>query len=701
MLNKIALAAVALYMGQIGYSQDQKVEQTGAKDTIRTISLDQVTITTSKIPVKFIQSTSASSVALSRDFETMQRSIAADEALKFIPGVRIDNQANGSRLHMSIRGQGILSERGLRGIRVMIDGLPVNDPSGFAPDLYDVDWHTMERIEVLRGSSASVYGGSSSAGVLNIITKNGGNKPFGGEFYSSFGSNGFYKVLGQANGSNEHVDYRVSLSHFTGNGYRDHTGFWGDNFSEKLCWKPSDKLTLQQVILVTGYFNQNAEGLSIGQVEENPLQANPDAIPFNEYQKTNRYTSGLTGHYEVNSNGDIDFYAFMRWSRYKETSNKAAQYRNFETPGGMLQYNLHLGNDRIKNTLSIGTDYQSQSIAEVKFKSLSDTLRVDKLDEKNLEDSVLLANQAIDQQSAGVYLIDQLQIGERLTVFGSLRYDYLGNKLNDKLNLQYNTSGSKNFDRVTGKAGVSYKVVEAFIIYGNYAQGFIPPATEELASNPDAFSGFNENLVPATSSSIEAGARGKAGNSFYYDVCGFILNTQDDFFRFKLTQTRGNQEVFYGNAGDSKRFGMESFVSWNPFSALSLQAAYTFSHFEYTSPDSLKGIALPNSPQHQFACDAEYKVVRNLKAGITYEMQSAWNIYTDAVHKDLEQDGFSLISARVSYEITLKGVNGELAFFAKNITNQDYIAFTEPDPDGNCYQPGSGREFFGQLNIRF
>jgi iron complex outermembrane receptor protein len=701
MLKNIVLTALVLCLISIGHAQPVTVENSESNDTIQAVRIDEVIIRASNIPVSFFRNTSAVSLVVSRDLETMQRSIAADEALKFVPGVRIDNQANGSRLHMSVRGQGILSERGLRGIRVIIDGIPVNDPSGFAPDLYDVDWHTVDRIEVLRGTSSSLYGGSSAAGVLNIITQNGGTKPFGGEVFSSFGSNGFYKALGQVTGSSQYLDYRISFSGIHGNGFRDHTGFLGNNFSEKLGWKPSEKLSLQQVIMITDYFNQNAEGLSINQVEENPLQANPDAIPFNEYQKTNRYTTGLTGNYKIAKTSDINFYAFMRWSKYKETSNKAAQYRDFTTPGGMIQYNLHLGNNRLKNNLSFGSDFQWQTIAEVKFKSLSDTLRVDELDEKNLEDSVLLANQTINQQSLGIYLVDQLAMGKHLIVFGSLRYDYLVNKLDDKLNRQYNTSGSKSFDQLSGKIGASYKLLKDMVVYGNYSQGFIPPATEELASNPDAFSGFNEHLVPATSSAFEAGLRGNMLKMLYYDVCGFTMNTTDDFFRFKLYPTRGNQEVFYGNAGNSKRYGLETFVSYSPVSRLSLEIAYTYSHFQYTSPDSLKGIRLPNSPQHQFTGDAEYEVIRNLKVGLTYEMQSDWNIYTDVVHRDLTQAGFNLIHARVSYKLALDGMKCEIAFFVKNMADTRYIAFTEPDPDGNCYQPGAGREFFGQVSFRF
>ena len=77
---------------------------------------------------------------------TLNKTIAPDEALKLTPGVKIDNQADGNRVHLSMRGQGILSEHGIRGIKFLLDGIPLNDPSGFAPDLFDVDWATIKNI---------------------------------------------------------------------------------------------------------------------------------------------------------------------------------------------------------------------------------------------------------------------------------------------------------------------------------------------------------------------------------------------------------------------------------------------------------------------------------------------------------------------------------------------------------------------------
>ncbi|PKP23649.1 MAG: hypothetical protein CVU06_07170, partial [Bacteroidetes bacterium HGW-Bacteroidetes-22] len=138
--------------------------QNDRSDTLKTVDLNEVVVKANKLPVTLKSNPGSISLVTTEILSTLPKTIGVEEALRLVPGVRVDNQHDGERVHLSIRGQGILTERGLRGIGVLIDGIPVNDPSGFAPDLYDVDWATVKKIEVLRGPSAGLYGGSSSGG---------------------------------------------------------------------------------------------------------------------------------------------------------------------------------------------------------------------------------------------------------------------------------------------------------------------------------------------------------------------------------------------------------------------------------------------------------------------------------------------------------------------------------------------------------
>jgi iron complex outermembrane receptor protein len=698
---KNLLTTILLLCSLISTQAQNATTQT--KDSLKQIALKEIIITGNRINIPLKLNPAATSVVTLKELQTMPRAIAADEALRLVPGIRIDNQANGSRLHMSIRGQGILSENGLRGIKVLIDGIPVNDPSGFAPDLYDVDWETVKQIEVLRGPAAAIYGGGSAAGVLNIQTADGGSKPIEGKIATTVGSNGFYKLFGQTAGSTSDLNYRVSFSHFQGDGYRDHTAFFGNNFSEKMKWNTPSKLKISQMITVSQYFNQNAEGLNIDQVAENPKQSNPDAIPCNEYQYTFRITNGFTGQYQINANQDISFNTYMRYTKYVEPGSSDVDHRSMITPGLTFQYNIKQNLNHGVNHFSLGTDIQWQTIDEYKVDNIRNDNRTEtrgSFSQAVNEGSEMLANQTINQSGLGIFMIDQLELNQKWSVVASARYDNIHNQLNDKMDIPVKLSGSSNFDKLTGKIGTAYALNSNISLYANLGQGFMPPATEELMSNPVSFGGFNMSLKPATSTSEEVGIRGSIGNGFSYDLTGFYMKTKNDFYRYRILPDRP-LETFYGNAGSSNRFGIETYLSYSPVESVNFKIAYTYSHFKYTSPDSIKGNWLPNSPQHQLNLDLGYKIMQRLSIGISSETQSKWYIYTDKIHKDVSQAGFTLLDLRAVYNWKIGSVTGELNFFAKNITNQYYIAFTEPDPDGNSYQPASKREFFGGVKINF
>ncbi len=134
--------------------------QDSENDSLKTIRLEQVTVYSNRIPVTYQNNPGSLSLVRLTQLTEMPKGIGAEEVLRLVPGVRVDNQHNGERVHISMRGQGILTERGLRGIGVLLDGIPLNDPSGFTPDLYDVDWSIVKNIEVLRGPVAGLYGGA-------------------------------------------------------------------------------------------------------------------------------------------------------------------------------------------------------------------------------------------------------------------------------------------------------------------------------------------------------------------------------------------------------------------------------------------------------------------------------------------------------------------------------------------------------------
>lgn len=259
----VSLFFVLLLIVPLAKAQDENT------DTLRHVTLQDIIVTANRLPITLKSNPGSISLVTPGMLTIMPKTVGVEEALRLVPGVRIDNQHDGERVHVSIRGQGILTERGLRGIGVMLDGIPVNDPSGFAPDLYDIDWATVKNIQVLRGPAAGLYGCGSSAGILFITTNDGGPVPIEGEYNQIIGSNKFYKELGQLDGSQGNINYRLSFSREDGHGYRDHQAFWSNKLYEKINFNPSDKLSLSEIVSHTDYFQQNPEGLNLQQLAEN------------------------------------------------------------------------------------------------------------------------------------------------------------------------------------------------------------------------------------------------------------------------------------------------------------------------------------------------------------------------------------------------------------------------------------------------
>lgn len=700
------------------FAQEKKSQLTQKQDTLLVKNLNEFEVTAVRTKVPLREIPAAISVVSSDQLSTFSKTNAADEALRLVPGVRIDNGASGSsRVHLYIRGQGVLTESGFRGIGVFIDGIPVNDPGGFAPDLYDVDWATVSNVEVVKGLAASMYGASATGGVVNILTADGGKKPVNSLFYASAGSYGFWKVLGQVDGTQGNVNYRVSYSHTQGNGYRKHQAYYGDIFSEKLNWTPSNKIKFTQLLTYTDYFNQNSEGINLGRYDTVGHQAaNTDAIPYNEFHKTQRLTGALLGKFDICKNQDIQLKGFFRMNKYRETSNNGDDHKPFINTGFSAQYNLHFGKENLRNHISLGADYASKTMTEIMFAVDKDPAREDShFSETVLDRDTILINQVIKQKSVGVFFIDKLDIMKKLYATLNVRYDYVYNELINNIPLPDSVvqpSGNRAFQNTSFRFGLVYDAARFLNIYASYGTGFLVPTEDELYNNPEHWGGFNSLIKPSTFMGVELGLRGDVGKRFYYDLTGFYVNSKNEFYRYSIIG-RGNNTAFFGNIGASTRYGVETYLSYVPVDFLKFDVAYTYSHFQYTSPDSVKGQWIPQCPEHILAVEAAVKFLKHFTFALNMEYQSKWYIQTDdSIYNKFTENGkkrnswvkgFNTYGANLSYKFNLGSCHSEISLFAKNLFDEQYFGFTEPNngPDYNSFQAAPGREFFLSLKLRF
>ncbi|MCK9204279.1 MAG: TonB-dependent receptor [Bacteroidales bacterium] len=731
----LILIACVLAFSMQGFSQKERKSrdaQSALKDTIR---LNEFVVKALRTDIPLKEIPAAVSIVNGTQLTFMQKTIAADEALRLVPGVRVDNGTDGSRVHLYIRGQGILSESGFRGIQVLMDGVPVNDPGGYCPDLYDVDWGTVKNVEVVKGLAASLYGANATGGIINITTLDGGKKPVNTMLSASAGSYGFWKILGHVDGTQDKINYSVSYSHSQGHGYREHQSFMADNFSEKVRWTPSNKIMITQILTYTNYFNQNSEGINLYRYETfGPRAANTDAVPYNEFHDTKRLTGALLGRFQLAKNQDLQVKGFVRSNYYRETSNNGDDYKPYINLGGSTQYNLHFGKENLMDHLSIGADFQTQTITEHEYavppENQRDSNRVDSYWSRQCFDqNAILINQIIKQRSAGIYLIDKLDIAKKVYAILNLRYDYVYTSLTNNIPVPDSVSpdGSKVFDKPTYRIGLAWDIAKFANVYANYGTGFLTPSNDELYNNPVTWGGFNELIKPSTSQGVELGVRGDIGNVFHYDVTGFDIFSDNEFARFSVPG-RGNNTAFYKNIGKSNKWGIETFVSWSPVKNLVIDAAYTYSHFRYTAPDytdtingiyNIKGHWMPNIPEHMLTAQISYSFLNHFTVTVGTQWQSKWCIQVDdsiynnyTIGQTYYQpgsirsswvDGFNIYNLNLDYTWKIGWLNGDIGLYVKNLFDERYFGFTEPNngPDYNSYQPAPGREFFVNLKLRF
>ncbi len=390
----------------------------------------------------------------------------------------------------------------------------------------------------------------------------------------------------------------------------------------------------------THFYNDNAEGLNLTWLAEDRRMANPDALTYNEGQRTNRATAGMSGLTKLPGDQELSYAAYYRRTGWWEAVPDSVDHRTYDSPGGTIQYTIHTVGEPFKNHLSVGTDVDWQGIGDYRRPNLGGAQ----------EGPDLLSDQRITQRSVGLYLLDRVEFTPEWSGTVGVRADRIKNQLVDNLRVDgVDLSGEKSFAKTTARVGVAYNPQKDLGFYASWGQGFLPPATEELANNPAAQGGFNMNLVPATSQGEELGVRGNV-NGLAYDVGFFHLLTDNDFGRYRVSSRP--LETFYGNLGSSRRYGVEASLAYYPRPDLALRLAYTYNDFLYTTVTGIFGSftdkVMPNAPRHQVAFDGEYTYAGRWSVGLSVFGQSLW--YVDETNA-ASVDGFLLVNPRVSYRL--------------------------------------------------
>ena len=661
-------------------------EQT-PQDTLRTLDIAPITVSASRFEAQYNSLPFAISVLNKSQIQRAQAQLSLNESLVAVPGVFTLNPDNFSQdLRISIRGFGARAAFGIRGIRLFVDGLPESTPDGQA-DVDNVDAGALQRMELLRGASAGLYG-NASGGVLNFSTEEPSKKAFA-ESQAILGSFGFQRYQVKTGFMAGKLGVFASASQNRMEGYRAQSAMQQTTLNLKLRYQLSDNTRLS---LLLNYgkspYAEDAGGLTSEQVSADRRQARAANVQFNAGEEVTQGRIGLVFEKQFSTKHSLSARTFL-------TNRDFANRLAFQG-GGWVEFQRSFGGVGITYAYTSGP-YRSQVGLEWN----------DQQDDRQRynNDNGKRGNQTFDQiekfRSTGAFWLNELALGKKLTLTAATRYDALRLSSDDVFLSDGNQSGEQNFDRFNPSVGAVFVANKWANIYANVASNFETPTLTELSANPNNLGGFNPDLKPQRSLNYELGTKLLINDRLGLDLALFQINLQDELVPYQLATAPGR--TFFRNAGKSLRKGIEAALNLRLEEGLYLTLNYTYSDFSYqdytANGTSFAGNAQPAVPKHHLFSILQW--AHRSGFFIAAQARSISKVFVNDANSATAA-GSTLASMRVGHTFQL-GKQWRIEPFAgiNNIFGTEYTGNILLNAVGNrFYEPGVAQAtYYGGVKL--
>ena len=490
------------------------------------------------------------------------------ESLGRVPGIVVQNRQNYAQdLQISSRGFGARSTFGVRGIRLITDGIPASMPDGQG-QAANFDLGSAQRIEVLRGPFSSLYG-NAAGGVISIETEDGPPIPTA-EAGLILGSYGTWREAMKFGGQSGELGGTASLSHFHTEGYRQHSETNRDLANGKLKYTVSQDTSLTLIgNSVRQPQTQDPLGLTRAQFSQDPRQATSDAITFNTRKTVLQEQIGLALNHRLDSANSLQatLYGGQRWVEQYLAIQPGVQAANTHS-GGVVNLDRGYGGAALRYFRNISSFRLS---AGVEYETLKERRRG--FLNNFGESGALKRDEDNTVSSTGLFAQGEWKFAERWSAHAGLRTSNVRFESEDHFFATGNgdDSGSKSYRGTTPVAGLVYRLNQATSLYGNVGRGFETPTLVEVA-NRRGGSGFNFDLQASSSRHAEVGVKSIVPGWMRLNAALFDIVTSNEIV---VDQNSGGRASFK-NVGHTDRKGIElgaETVFPGPFEA---RIAYTY-----------------------------------------------------------------------------------------------------------------------------
>lgn len=663
--------------------------------------LEPVVVSASRTEQRVFDAPAAIDAVPLDPFRTASPLVNLSEVLPAVPGLQIRNRENYAQdLQISMRGFGTRSTFGVRGVRILIDGIPATMPDGQG-QASTASLASAKRIEVLRGPAAQLYG-NAAGGVLQVFTKDPPTSPddsFGSATLGA-GSYGQRQIGVSAGTGTETLGALFDVSHYATDGYRQHSAAKRTHLNAKLVAHPSGATTLTGVLNVFDQPNaQDPLGLTHAAFDRDPRQAVSQATDFDTRKSVQQQQTGLVLEHKLSADDTVSgrVYAGTRKIRQMLAFSGAAA----TSSGGVIDLDRDYGGvglqwtrkqhiDRMRLNWTVGIEADGLRETRRGYVNNAGTSGALRRDENDRARNLDLYGQ-IDWTFTPQW---QAVAGVRMSRVRFTVDDHYITAANP------DDSGRVTYRNTSPVIGLVWHAADHINLYANLGTGFETPTLAETAYRAGG-TGPNLSLRASKSLQGEIGIKLRIDERHAIDVALFDARSKDEIVPLTVESGR----TIFQNVDGVRRRGAELAIRATR-GKMTTRVGYTWldARFResFVNGQNIRiaaGNRLPGVPMHSLFGDLEYRPIAPLSIGL--EVRAESKAYVNDVNSDAAP-GYAVLNLRAGIEFNAGAAKMFLFGRIDNVLDRNYAgSVIVNDGNGRFFEPAAGRRLFIGLRTVF